>query len=212
MVSTEVELCNQALSHLGESRITDLTEANERARLCNALYDGTRDELLAMFEWPFAIERVALASVSETNLTHYEYRYALPNDFLLLLDALDDENYNVIALADYRIEGNRLLCDYSPLYIRYIKRITIPGLMPEAFVLALSLALAAKLAPRLSQNFNLAMQMSTASANALLRAKSELMMAAKPRQRGRDITGRRTGLWSSVGKSGRSTTPWTESY
>lgn len=191
MVATEVALCNQALSHLGESRISDLTEATERARLCNELYDQTRDELLGMFEWPFAIERVSLASVSETNLTRYDYLYAKPSDFLRMVDVLDSDNFSRITDADYRIEGQRILADYSPMYIRYIKRITIPGHMPEAFVLAFSLHLAAKLAPRLSQNINLASQMAQAAANATTRAKAELMIAAKPRSV-------RNDLWSGV--------------
>lgn len=196
MIATEVEMCNHALSYLGESRISSLEESNERARICNLLYDQTRDELLADFEWPFAVSRRALSAVEEENLTEFEYRYALPSDYLRMLDVLDDEIYDIQinyrrVLIDYRIEDNRLMTDLSPCYVRYIKRVTLPNLYPESFAQAMALTLAAKVAPRLSQNFALAQSMAQLSAGAILKAKAELTQMAHPRPT-------RFATWSEV--------------
>lgn len=196
MVSSKVELCNHALSYLGESRISSLDDANERARICNALYGQTRDELLADFEWPFAISRRALSSVEEENLTEFDYRYALPADYLRLLDVLDSktyqekENYRVKQF-DYAIEGNRLLTDLTPCYVKYIRRIEEPNTYPEAFVQAFALTLAAKVSPRLSQNMSLTAQMAQASAGAILLAKTQLTQVSMPKPT-------RTAMWSEV--------------
>lgn len=186
MLATEVEVCNHALSMLGESRITSLEDNTERARICNVVYDETRDELLADFEWPFAIGRRALAAVSEENLTKYEYRYMLPSDYLMLLDILDDQTYETLEnyklkTLDYKIESGRLLTDLSPCYVRYIKQITTPNLYPESFASALVYSIAAKIAPRLSQNFQLAQQMGQMAAGALMKAKADLTKTSIPR-------------------------------
>lgn len=186
MLATEVDVCNHALSMLGESRITSLEDNTERARICNVIYDETRDELLADFEWPFAVDRRALAAVSETNLTPFEYKYALPSDYLMLLDILDDDTYDVLEnyklkTLEYKIEGNKLLIDLSPCYVRYIKRVTTPNLYPESFTSALVYSIAAKIAPRLSQNFGLAQQMGQMAMGALLKAKADLTKTSIPR-------------------------------
>jgi len=196
MLATEVEVCNHALTMLGESRISSLEDANERARVCSVVYDQTRDELLSDFEWPFAIERRSLAAVSETNITEFDYKYALPSDYLKLLDILDDETYAIhrnykLATLEYRIEGNRLLIDLSPCYIRYIKRVTAPNLYPESFSSAFVYSIAAKIAPRLSQNFGLAQQMAQMAAGALLKAKADLTQTSVPRPT-------RYGTWSET--------------
>lgn len=195
MVTTDVELCNHALSYLGESRIEALTESNERSRICNVFYEQTRDELLAMYQWPFAVGRASLAAVSEENLTQYEYKYALPTDYLRLIDLVDPETGKIMGGVRqepyppgdsvetwpysrtgvrYQIEGNRLLTDENPCIIRYTRKIETPGLFPELFVAAFIPSLAAKIAPRLSQNNQLAGQMLALAQNAITRAKSEL--------------------------------------
>lgn len=200
MVTTAVELCNHSLSLLGESRIESLTQDLERARVCNLLYPQTRDETLALYQWPFAVGRDSLAAVSETNYTQFDYRYALPSDYIRMIDMIDPDSYKVLSGAReipyidedyswdlakvgvrYQIEGNRLLSDQNPCIIRYIKRVTNPGLFPELFVSVLIPALAAKIAPRLSQNVQLALQVSQLAQAALGVAKAELNQTALTR-------------------------------
>ncbi|RKX94620.1 MAG: hypothetical protein DRZ90_11640 [Spirochaetes bacterium] len=186
MIATKVELCNHALSYLGESRISSLEEGNERARICSLLYGQTRDELLSDFEWPFAIQRRALAAVSEDNPTKYEYRYALPADYLMIIDLLDSDTFTELTnwrtkQYDFDIENDRLMTDLSPCYIKYVYSLDLPNKYPASFDQAFILSLAAKIAPRLSQNFTLAGQMAQYAAGAVLKAKAELKKASVPR-------------------------------
>ena len=186
MVSSKVELCNHALSYLGESRIASLEEETERARICNLLYGQTRDELLADFEWPFAIKRRALSSVTEENNTKYDYRYALPADYLTLIDVLDSESFKEktnwrVRQYDYDIEGDRLLTNLSPCYIKYVYRLDSPNKYPALFDQAFALSLAAKIAPRLSQNFQLTAQIAQYAGISVMKAKAELKRTSVPK-------------------------------
>jgi hypothetical protein len=168
-----------------------------------------------MYEWPFAIARKALAVVDEPNLTPYDYAYALPTDNLRLLDLLDDQSFNRIQTAGYRlggyypdsniyyinrmvsntrdpfyvIEGTRLYTDLTPCYAKYIRRLETVSQFPELFASALIFSLAAKVTPRLSQNFGLAQTMAGAAAAATTRAISTLIPASRPRPT-------RNNLWS----------------
>jgi len=55
-----VDWCNQSLIALGQSTITALTDDNENARRCSALYETIRNDLLCKHPWNFAIKRSTL--------------------------------------------------------------------------------------------------------------------------------------------------------
>ena len=63
---TEVEICNLALSHVGDSKITTLTDANPAARKCNQWYAIARDSLLRSYRWNFAMSRDILKAAYKT--------------------------------------------------------------------------------------------------------------------------------------------------
>lgn len=63
-VSTEVELCNLALSRIGADTITSLTaDSAKEDRLCNQFYAKIRDQLLRSFAWNFALKVTPLQLV-----------------------------------------------------------------------------------------------------------------------------------------------------
>jgi hypothetical protein len=68
--SDEAEICNKALARIGADRIRDTTESTKQANACRAVYAATRDELLRMFPWNFAIR-------SDLILQDMDYAYAL---------------------------------------------------------------------------------------------------------------------------------------
>lgn len=65
---TQLELCNVALAHLGEARITALADDTAAARACSLHYGPTRDEVLRSHRWNFAITR-AILTQSYTAIT-----------------------------------------------------------------------------------------------------------------------------------------------
>ena len=88
--SKVIEICNLALSHLGESaNITsiDPPDGSVQASHCARFYPVARDSLLEMRSWSFASKRKDLVSVTNT-LTEWDYAYVLPCDVNTVLSVL----------------------------------------------------------------------------------------------------------------------------
>lgn len=161
-----VDICNLALSHLGDSATVasiDPPEGSAQAEHCARFYPMARDRLLEAHPWGFTIKRVQGANLtSETNA--WDYAYAHPADALRVIavssaDVTDDVNYlpssNENAVANtpqpYVLE---VLADNTPVIytdlqdavITYQARIEDSTKYPPMFVLALTWELASMLA------------------------------------------------------------------
>jgi hypothetical protein len=120
MAESVVEICNAALTFIGDSRITSLTDNSPEARACNARYANVRDAVLYSHPWNGAIQRVSLASETDTPVFAWSYQMTLPTDpWCLRVLELENTDHD-----QWAIEGRKLLCDLSSVNIRYIKRIT----------------------------------------------------------------------------------------
>lgn len=162
---SEVAICSNALSYLGEQPITSLTDdLSERAKLCNRIYATTRDSLLQEHEWNFAVAYSALGLTTETHSV-YAYVFQLPVD---LLQPLDVGN----TCIDYRIEKDKLLTTESSITLRYIKRVTDPTLFSAKFTRALEYQLALLMAIPLTGDLKKAQLMGQFYADAVGRGKN----------------------------------------
>ena len=54
---TDVTICNEALTAIGEKVIVALSDSSKAARLCNLKYANKRDYLLRKYVWNFATKR-----------------------------------------------------------------------------------------------------------------------------------------------------------
>ena len=135
-MASKTDIGNRAISKLGEQRVSNIDTVDiKAAKVIRYMWDSIRDLLLASFPWNFAIARTQLAKDAAAPSWGYANRYTLPSDFLALLEIKG--NY------DYRLEsstsgGRYILTDAgSPIYIRYIRRVTDTGefdpLFSEAF-------------------------------------------------------------------------------
>lgn len=117
MASTisQVNICNQALIFLGEKTIIALDDETRQGELCSTFFDNTRDTMLRMHPWNFAIKRKALTLDTNTPLYEWDKQFILPGDYLRVI------NTSPIGI-DYVVEGNRILTDESELSIKYIFR------------------------------------------------------------------------------------------
>lgn len=141
MAST-IQIANSALTKLGATRITALTDNVKAAREINAIFDLRRDYLLRTHNWSFAMERTTLPALSDTPSWGYTYLYQLPTDCLRVVQV--DDVWAVPGLSDYtsgpdsepyRITGRRIETDIgAPLKLRYLKRVTDPAQFDAAFV------------------------------------------------------------------------------
>lgn len=156
-MASEVEYANEALTQLGDKRLTSLTDDNETARKVNAIFGLKRDELLSMHKWNFATKRRNLAQKESSPLFDYDNLFALPSD-LLRLCMINDQD---IERVDHRIEENGLLTDEGTAKIVYIYRVTNTGAWPAFFGMAFSAYLAAELAYPITQSHTLATNLFT---------------------------------------------------
>lgn len=102
-----VDICNQALSHLGDGATVasiDPPEGSAQAEHCARFYPMALAALLEMHPWAFATRRVTLAQVDNPSST-WAYAYAQPSDAVNLLaildpDAPDDYSSSAVQSAD----------------------------------------------------------------------------------------------------------------
>ena len=55
---TELDICNEALTSIGENPIVALDDSSKASRLCVLKYASKRDYLLRKYAWNFAKKRV----------------------------------------------------------------------------------------------------------------------------------------------------------
>lgn len=158
-MATEVSICSNALRKLGDDPITSLTEDTERARLCNAFYESSRDSLLRSHPWNFAITRATLTQLSTTPAYGFAYQYALPTDpYCLRVLEMEYQDY-IFKIENLATEGRVLLSDESTAKILYIGRITDTALFDSLFVDTLTAHLSVKLAYPITNSTSLQLQM-----------------------------------------------------
>lgn len=145
MAVTEVSICNEALTALGENVIVNLTDNNKAARLCNLKYEGKRDYLLRRYHWNFAAKRATLTPEVVAPAFEFAYEFLLPADCIQLREIYPNS-------VSYRIEGVSILCNNDTLDIKYTYKVTDPTKMDAIFVETLSALLAREMATALTDN------------------------------------------------------------
>lgn len=147
---TSTEICNKALAHLGDARISDFHEISVAAEKCRTHYDQERDELLRMHRWNFAQQRATLSQLAEGPAFGWAYQYALPADCLRVLELNGVEAS--MCDSSYKIEGRNLVTDAEEAKIVYVKRVTDTTLYDVLFVGALAYKLAAALCKEITNS------------------------------------------------------------
>ena len=83
------DICNRALSRVGEARITSLTDDSKQARACNGAYTHIRDEVFRAHPWNSVITRAKLAKLADAPAFGYDAHYQLPADCLRVVEVYD---------------------------------------------------------------------------------------------------------------------------
>ena len=177
-MSTEVQICNLALSHVGGYPITSLSDTSSKgARECNTLYKNARDSVLRDSVWNFATKNLSLALLVDTYLG-WVYAYQYPTDCLNAIRIYNDYNNNInrdsIYYPDYQAPGNKIefkiisnstlsskviITNKEDAMLIYTGKVTDTNMFDSEFVDALSYRLASELALPLKGDMNLQQQL-----------------------------------------------------
>lgn len=138
MASSEVALCNRALTILGQPLLISLADPGRTAETMRLNYPLSRDAVLRSYPWNSATRRAVLAADPTAPAYEYARAFRLPADCLRVLDGEGD-----LDGATWRREGDMLLTDEgAPLRIRYIAQITDVGLFDALLCEAIATHLA----------------------------------------------------------------------
>ena len=152
-MSSAVDICNLALSHLGdEATVSSINppEGSAQAEKCARYYPIARDALLERYQWTFAITRAVLAPMA-VSVGAWAYCYALPSDALRVLMVLAPDEGETSLGQSFDTEtlpsGQRVLVTHqNEASARYVRRVTDTTRFSPLFADALSWWLAGYLA------------------------------------------------------------------
>jgi hypothetical protein len=151
-MTTKLLVFNEALRILGNPILSSVDQAGEDAR---QLRDAYIPSVMACYEagnWKSAIIRAELSRLATTPSWGYSYYYALPADFVRVVDisetgAIGDD------LDEYVIENGNIATNAETVYLRYISSelVTLtPGEWTQAFADFVSATMAVRCAPKLN--------------------------------------------------------------
>jgi hypothetical protein len=143
MATSVIEICNNALSDLGEAAIVSLADNTKAARLCSQRWPAVRDAVLRAHPWNCASAQAELAASAAPAGWKYQAAFPLPADCLRVLSVCSD-GADVDA---WEVQIGAVLCDESgPLQVLYIRRIDDPRLFDPLLCETLTARLSATLA------------------------------------------------------------------
>lgn len=152
-MASEVDVCNLALAHLGDTATVaslDPPEGSAQAEHCARFFPIARDSLLEMHPWKFATRRVLLAQLA-TETWNWGFAYAEPAGVIKLLAVLPPSAASDAETKEYEAEtdGNGMpiiLTNQENASLRYIAHVTDTTVFSPLFAMALSWHLASMLA------------------------------------------------------------------
>jgi hypothetical protein len=141
VATTFVQVCNMALSRLGEDLISDLDSEDTTETRCREVYPQVVDEVLSAYNWACARSQILLSADGTTPAAKWDYRYAMPtNPYCLRIHAVKDLDENDI---EYEVMGRYILCDEEDgIILEYGCRLVLPATFDSILSQAISLRIA----------------------------------------------------------------------
>ena len=146
-MATPTDICNMAISRLGQPKINDIGENSAAAIACRDHFEPVRDALLRGHPWNFATVRADLAE-GATPEYGWSRSFTLPDDFLRLNTVNGVEASR--CEADYSLTFRTIYSNADTLQVTYVKQIEDTTLFDPLFVEAFVLKLAAAIAPSIA--------------------------------------------------------------
>ena len=166
MSVSKIDIANMALTHLGMSGITSLTQDNPSAIACNTFFIPARDEVLGESKWPFAAVSESLVLTTET-ITGWDYCYLYPVNAAAVWDVYDESTTLTRGEQEFEVlfvpgTNRRIICtDLQYAIADYTYKQEDTSLYSPKFVMAFSYRLAAAMAHTLTGSAEIGIQLST---------------------------------------------------
>lgn len=161
-MASQVQIVNQALTKLGAARITSMTDPSNSAMVMGAIYDMKRDAEIAANPWSFAIKRAQIPASTTDPAFGWAYSYPLPVDYFAMVEvgecyAFYETDTGPLFTFESDPDTGRIAVlsgQASPLNVRYVYKVTNPGIYPPLFAEALACRLAAEACEQITQNLS----------------------------------------------------------
>ena len=124
---TDLNICARALAAIGANAINSFEEGTTEAEIAAAKYKTAKKDLLAIYNWTFALSETYLARLKSDEEAIYKYLYELPEDCLRVLTIYD---------STYTFRFGKLNTDNEKPKLKYIADVS-EETMPAYFVTAL---------------------------------------------------------------------------
>ncbi len=157
-MTSEVSICNQALSLLGAGPITSLDDDTTEAKLCKMNYVPLRDTVLQEHNWSFATKWETLAQLADPPLGEYPNAFVLPPETLIVLFVGQDYNRQA---ERWQVEGGMIRTDLTTCKAQLLVQVTDVTRYSPMFVQALVARIAAELATPITESRTLMQSMFT---------------------------------------------------
>lgn len=152
-MASVVDICNLALSHLGDNATLasiDPPEGSMQAEHCARFYPVARDSMLELHDWKFATRRAPLAWLDRPSW-NWQYAYAAPAQAIKFISVLPFSAGNDSETQQYETEADEngnviILTNQEQATMRFIARVIDTTRFPPLFVDALAWLLASHLA------------------------------------------------------------------
>lgn len=157
METTKLDICNLALSILGQAELSSLSEVNQRATLCKQYYDRVRKQVLREHDWSFARCKEKLFLVREENEgSRMAYVYKKPANCLFVSKVYNDALHTGLKEQQFKLQFDNILkqeviiTETVDAYCEYTKDVTDTSLFDSSFVDAMAGLMAYKMAHSLT--------------------------------------------------------------
>lgn len=136
-IPSVLDICNIALSKLGESPLTTLdANGSPASRLCYMHYHPVRREVLSAARWSFAKKQVDITGSGSSSEGQHSLPHTLPQDCLRVLATNS---------PGWTLRGRVIFCPQQEIRVLYIADIEDTALFEPLFIEAVATRLACKL-------------------------------------------------------------------
>lgn len=187
-MASAVDVCNMALSHLGETATVAAIsppDGSVQAGYCARFYPLARTELLEAFEFAFSARRTSNLAAVTSDSDAWTFAYTLPSDCLKVRKLLADGETDESKGADYDLMERILYTNDETPTLIYTADVTDTTRFSALFTRALSFLLASYLSGPIKKSndggkpyFDQAMSAGALAAASNANAASQLSHAA----------------------------------